>query len=260
MQLVTLDQIETDARLYADQRATSGASAQFIDQTEARRLINQHGRKLYDLCILARPEFYAIELRATLNDPTLGACVSGRRLFIPMPQCPPFYLLLGLEIVWTPTNIEPIEEIRAADSYRYESTGIWGQWESKGYVLGGALDGDGEGVYVAPGPPGLDGTTIRCRYVPAWQDLGAKNCKNCDNDSFNAVNGWDRLLAYSVAREMRGIMRAQEDPWLERAYAEEKDRIETMARERNAQEPLEIRDVEPRYGPRFRWPRLPGAP
>ena len=257
MQLVTLDQIETDARLYADQRTTSGASAQFISQPEARRLINKQCKRLYGLCVAARPEHYAIDLCGPLN--TLGACMKGRRVFIPMPKCPPFYELLGVEIVWTPTNIEPIEEIRAADAYRYEMAAmVWGQWTAKGYVQGGQQDGS-QGFFVAPGPAAVDGTVLRCRYIPAWQDLGVRTCKDCDNDSFDAVNGWDELVALAVAIKMLKIMKADYRA-LQEDYLEVKSEIETMARERNAQEPLEIRDVEPRFGQRFRWPRLPPAP
>jgi hypothetical protein len=262
MILVTLDSIETLARLYADQRTSSGATAQFIDQTESRSLINQEGRKLYGLCIAARPEFYAIEKEGTLSDPLLGACVSGRRLFVPMPKCPPFRDLLGVEIKWSTTDIEPIDPIRAADSHRYESAGLWGRYSPKGYVIGGSPAGN-EGFYVSPGPAALDGTVLRIRYTQAWQDLGTKTCADCDNDSFNAVDGWDNLIALGVARLMRGIQRSPPDPFLESEYAAAHERVERMASERNAQEPLEIRDVEPRFGPRYRngwWGRLPPAP
>jgi hypothetical protein len=56
MRLVTLAQLRTDARLYADQRP-GGANA-FISDTELTRLVNLVLPKLYDLLVSARGEDY----------------------------------------------------------------------------------------------------------------------------------------------------------------------------------------------------------
>ena len=51
---VTLAQLRTDARLYADQRDAGSGPTIFISDTELTRLVNLKVRELYDLLVEAR--------------------------------------------------------------------------------------------------------------------------------------------------------------------------------------------------------------
>ena len=67
---VTLLQLRTDARLYADQRP--GSSTSFISDPELTRLVNIKGRELYDLLVEARGStYYATEATIAIVGGTL---------------------------------------------------------------------------------------------------------------------------------------------------------------------------------------------
>lgn len=247
MQLVSLDQLVADAKLFCDQR--SGSNASFLSATEWANLVNKRCKKHYDMCIMANPEFYAIELVATLDTGELtslpGAVVIGKRLFAQMPTSPPYYMLKGIEVMWADDDIEIVlpPPDGSASTAHYERL-TWSRYNTKCYVIGGSPTGSGEGFWLAPGPPALDGTRLRIRYIPAFEPLGAPNSKGQANNDFNAVNGWDQLVALGAAMDANAIQGKANDDLMP-LYNEEFERLERMSRERNAQEKKRVRDVQP---------------
>jgi hypothetical protein len=251
MQLVTLDSIRSISRLYADERP--GGTAQFVPDANLDTLINLKCAEHYDICVKARPEFYMVEQCITTAEPI--ACICGRRMFVQMPTCPPFYEMGGIEIKWSDSDIEPIDEIRAANSFRYEAVTTVDRWTAKGYVFGGSPIDGGEGFYIAPTL--ALGTTIRLRYVPPFPKLGETDCCGNVRDKFNAVNGWDKLVGLGVALELLAI-RGKGPGLVGGLYTEQLERVKTMAGERNAQESRQVRDVFPEARSMLRWQdRLP---
>lgn len=247
MQLVTRTQLRNQSRVFADERP--GGANQFLTDAEIDILVNLQCAEDYDLCVLARPEMYLIEQCITLAEP--AACICGRRLFVQMPTCPPFYEMGGVEIKWADNDIEPIPEIRAAESYRYEnSNGTGDRATPKGYVFGISPVDGGQGFYIAPYVP--LGVTLRIRYVPPFPKLGEADCCGKIRENFNSINGWDKAVALGVAVQILGI-RGKGPGIIGDLRAQQVQRLETMARERSAQEPRQVRDVFPE-GPRQGWP------
>ena len=92
---VTLAQLRTDARLYADQRLpTSGQP--FISETELTRLVNGKVRELYDMLVSARgADYYATEA-------TIAIVAGTSRYDLPSD----FYELASVTLEWSTQDHE----------------------------------------------------------------------------------------------------------------------------------------------------------
>jgi hypothetical protein len=220
---VTLAQLRTDARLYADQRAADYTNA-FIKDPELNRLMNTKARELYDMLVAARgSEYYATE--ATL------AIVSGTsRYSLPAD----FYELSSVTLEWAPNYFElmfPIGTVRERVTHqnRIGINQVWTRYSRKGYQLRASQ------IEFLPIPTGS--VTCRLQYVPVYVDMAA------DGDSFDGINGWEKMLTLGVACEMREIEK-RPSATLANLYAEQMARIETMKTERDAEAAKEIVDVE----------------
>ena len=238
---VTLLQLRTDARLYADQRPASETNA-FVNKTELNRLVNQALTELYDLLVAARgQEYYLTETTWTLttdnqvpSDPRCG------RFNLPAG----FYQLAHLVIEWATNDNEPVppyDAIRARTSI--VNIGTWSAWAPKGYRLRATQ------LEIVPKP--TTATVMRMQYIPAFTDLVN------DGDTFDGVNGWEKLVALKAAMELRAIEESGYSD-LEKLYEREKRRIEDLAAERDAQSPSIVQDVSPEGGYRRGWPPWPG--
>lgn len=213
----TLLLMRTGARLYADQRP-SGASV-FITDTELTSLVNLKCRELYDMLIAARgEEHYATET-------TVPIVAGTSRYNLPAA----FYQLYRLTLEWSTTDHEDVPSMDSLrDRSRLTNAGNWGPHALKAYRLRAAQ------VEILPAP--TSAVTARLQYVPAFTSLVA------DADTFDGVNGWEKLVMLGVAMEMRAI---EEQPFgdLKLLYDEQKERIDTMATERDALEPKRVQDV-----------------
>jgi hypothetical protein len=216
---VTLTQLQTDARLYSDHRP-SGASV-FINDTEITRLINLALGDLYDLLLAARGhEYYA-------DEDTISVVSGTSRYNLPSD----FYELLSAELEWGATNHEPVNSLEhVKDRYRLNNWATWAQGAPKAYRLRGAQ------IELQPTP--TSAVTMRIQYVPALTDLAAPSA------TFDGVNGWEKLVALTVAKEMR-VIQGQSFSYLDKLIDFERARIEAMAADRAASEPRTVRDVFP---------------
>lgn len=214
---VALSQLRLDARLYADQRP--GAADSFITETEITRLINMKGRELYDLLVDARgSEYYATE--ATI------AVVGGTSRY-DLPD--DFYELSSVTLEWSDQDHElmfPVGSTRLKIAYE-ANWRKWSRYDLKAYRLRASQ------LEFLPEP--TSDVTCRIQYVPVYVDMVA------DGDTFDGINGWEKMLTLGVAIEMREIEK-RPSPTLAALYREQLDRIETMKSERDAEAPKEIVD------------------
>jgi hypothetical protein len=224
---ITLAQLRADARLYADQREAGAGPTIFISDIELNRLVNLKIRELYDLLVEARGgDYYATE--STI------AIVPGTARY-PLPA--DFYQLLSVTLEWAPQRFEllwPVGTMR--QRVPLQNWVQWSERDPKGYKLRASQ------IEFLPMPT----SAVQCRlqHVPAAADLIA------DGDTFDGINGWEKMCAVGVALEMLAIEKRSNGK-LEAAYAEQVTRIETMKSERDAEAAKEVVDVNPE-GHRYR--------
>lgn len=226
---VTLLQLRTDARLYADERP--GGASTFITDTEANRLVNLALTELYDLLVEARGQEY-YETVSTSTSTVAGTAT------ISLPS--DFYQLLGVHLQWATNDLEPVQDLEhIQDRHWLVNLGTWSKYAPKAYRLRGAS------LEFFPTPTSV--VTVALRYIPAFTDLAA------DGSTFDGVNGWEKLVALRAAIEMRVIAgRSYAD--LDRLYERERERIQGLAADRAAQHPKRIRDVQPENIGSTTWP------
>jgi hypothetical protein len=218
---VTLAQLRTDARLYADQRP--GSTTSFITETELNRLVNIKIRQLYDLLVAAYgSDYYA-------SESTIAIVAGTTRYNLPAD----FFQLASITLEWATNDHElmfPVGSVR--ERIHYEGvlpTTAWSRYSPKGYRLRASQ------LEFLPAPTGT--VTARLQYVPVFTDLVA------DGDTFDGINGWEKMVALGVAMEMRAIEKRPSSD-LAALYGEQLERIETLKTERDAEAPKEIVDVE----------------
>lgn len=231
---VTLAQLRADARLYADQRVHSSSGSTFVSDTELTRLINLQLAELHELLVSARGDDY--DGRISEATSTLAPGVS--RYDLPLD----FFQLLSAELLWSEHDRELLRHISTnPDTTRYQNSGAWDRWALKGYRLRGA--------YIRIYPTPRSAVDLYLRYAPHFVDLAG------DSDTYDGVNGWEKLVALGAAIELRTI-EGRPLGSLQSLYDAQKARIEAMVDERQATDPIHIRDVEgdvvAPYG-RHRW-------
>jgi len=235
MRTVTLSQLRSDARLYADERP--GGAAAFIDDTELDRLINLSVASLYDKLLMAGGHEYYVQTYSgnlTANSATYGSPL--------MPT--DHYRTLRLYLQWDSNDHEDLRSIGMLEKGRFNNYGSWGRDTPKGYRItgGGSLE-----VYPTP----TASTSIVHVYTPAFTDM------TMTTDTFNGVNGWERVVALDVAIQMRVI---REKPYsdLEALFQRDWQRIETAAGNRTQYDPPHVVDVYPEggRGQRHGWPSV----
>jgi len=218
---VTLAQMRLDARLYADQRP--GSATTFITETELTGLVNRKVRELYDMLVAARgSDYYATEAAI--------AIVAGTsRYDLPAD----FYQLSSLTLEWSSNDHEllfPVGSVR--ERINFEGVlpqNCWSRYSPKGYRLRASQ------LEFLPVPTGS--VTCRMQYVPVFTDLSA------DGDTFDGINGWEKMVALGVAMEMREIEKRPSST-LANMYGEQLARIDAMKSERDAEAPKEVVDVQ----------------
>lgn len=217
---VTLAQLRLDARLYADQRP--GSSTTFVSDAELTRLVNLKVRELYDMLVEARGLGYYAST-ATL------AIVGGTSAYS-LPA--DFYQVDSVTLEWGPREQEVVDKVQTNRGRAWYANGpTWSRWAPKGYMLMPAQ------IEFLPVPAGA--VACRLRYVPTCATLTA------DGDTFDGVNGWEKLVALGVAFELLGIDKRSPTASLQRAYDEQVARIVSLKDERDAEGVHEVVDVLP---------------
>lgn len=219
---VTLAQLRADARLYADQRVHASSSTTYVSDTELNRLINLQLDELHELLIAARGDDYT----GTVAETTIPLGGGVARYNLPQD----FFQLLSATLRW---NSLEHEELRALSTHPHADplrTYPWERYSQKGYrIRGGQIE-----IYPAP----TSSVDLVLQYAPAFTHLVS------DSDTYDGVNGWEKLVALGAAIELRTIEGRKLDG-LRELYAQQRERIEQMVSDRQAADPFQIRDVDP---------------
>lgn len=233
---VTLAKLRGLARLYADQRP--GGTNAFVPDTSGvadvatcNDLINLALTELYDLLIAARGHEYYISSAPI-------AVVAGTAVYS-FPSFPAdFYELLSLTLEWGPTTNEVVLGLDKIDNRAdFANFSIWAMYSPKAYRLRGAA------LELLPTP--TTPVTARMQYIPALAPLVN------DGDTFDGVNGWEKIVALRVGMELRAIAK-QDAGDLSALYQAERARIVDLAAERQAATPKTVQDVFPEGS--MSWP------
>lgn len=177
---VTLAQLRTDSRLYADERP--GGSSAFINDDEVTRLVNLEASSLYDRLIAARgAEYYRIS--GTFNTVAGTASYSLAARFMEM---------LWVGIPWTSQYTEEVFPFQHSERSALDSYAVWAQGSPKAYQLTGTTT-----ITLKPTPTTVQ--AVNYEYVPAYLDMSD------DADTFDAINGWEDVITLAVAVKMRVI-------------------------------------------------------
>jgi hypothetical protein len=223
---VTLEQLQTDALLYCDQRP-GGANAHINTATELTRLINQALKEFYDLLISVRGQEYYI------TSTTLSVVDGIASYNLPAA----FYQLGSVTLEWSATDHEIVRPLASlAERSDYTPPLVWNRWAPKGYRIRGAQSGT---IALEFSPTPTSPVTARVQYIPTMTELAA-------GQSIDCINGWDKLVTLKVALEMLSIKgNSKQRALIESLYLGQLERVQQMAADRDANEPGRIRDVNP---------------
>jgi hypothetical protein len=212
--------LRTDARLFADKRP--GSDTSFVTETELTRLVNLKTRELYDMLIEARgSDYYA-------NESTVAIVAGTTRYPLPVD----FYQLASVTLEWNTSEHElmfPIGSVRQRTPYEAPNWLAWTRNSPKGYRLRASQ------IEILPEPK--SDVTARLQYAPVFIDMVA------DGDTFDGVNGWEKMIALGVALELMAIEK-RTSATVAQMYAEQMARIESLKSERDAEAPKEVVDVQ----------------
>jgi hypothetical protein len=231
---VTLLQLETDARLFADERP--GGANSFINTIEIRRLINYALAELYELFVRAGGHEYYETI-----DLTKATAVNSATVTPPTDML----TLLSLYLDWgrtsgvgTPSKqLERVDALPHIDDRReLVAHGVWSRDSGKAFRIRGARTNlvTTKVIEFFPTPTRI--TYLELRYVPTFVDLVN------DTDVFDGVDGWEKMVALRVAMEMQAIRRVSTSE-TRNLYQEEKARIEMLADKQAGAHPIRVRDV-----------------
>jgi hypothetical protein len=227
---VTLLQLRLDARLYAEQRTTD-ENKSFVSSIELTRLANLALAELYDLLVAARGhEYYRKSATIALVPGTSTYALDSA-----------FYEMLRAEIEWSATDVEPLCSFEHQERVDYINTAsTWGKWTPKAYRLNSIATTAGTvNIEIVPTPNAA--ATLRTIFIPACPVL------SFDGDTFDGVNGWEKLVIFKMALELCTIDKTDQGD-LPQRYAEQVERVKAMAANRNALEPKRVVDVFPEGG------------
>lgn len=229
---VTLANLRTRARLYADERP--GGAGTFITDTELNAILNDCIRELYDLLIAARGHEYYI----TGSSISIVAGTSQYNL----PAT--FYELKSLNLIWSAREWEPVHDFETLEAPQLVNSSTWGRWSPKGFRLTAGI------ITILPVP--TSAVTADLSFIPTFTDL------SMDSSTFDGVNGWELLATLDAAIAMRALQKLETTD-LERRRERQYVRIEGLAADRAAAEPKRVLDVNPEANRSLWLERLPRA-
>ena len=213
---VDLKTLRTRARQRADME-NSG----FVKDSELNTFINSSIRELYDLLISKFGDDYY------LTDSTISLTVSTDTYDLPTD----FYKLVGADLLISPTD-EPItlQPFMFAERNRYRfrnGTYFYGDSEYKYRIMGNSIK-------FIPQPN--NNYQAKLWYIPAFTEL------EVDSDEFDGINGYEEWVIIDAAIKML-VKEESDTQQLERAKAQQTQRIENAAANRDVGMPQTISDV-----------------
>jgi hypothetical protein len=220
---ITLAKLRALARLYADERPEGGQA--FINTDEVDQLLNYAIAELYELLIDAGGHEHYEVVNAALATAAGVSTVS-------LPS--DFLRLLSLQLVWGPRQMEAVAALEHVDDRTdLMNFGVWSRGNDKAFRIRGSATAP-EVIEFFPTP--TTATPLEVRYIPTAPILVN------ELDTFNGVDGWEKMVALKVAGELLIIRHESPSAVLE-LFAVERDRIQMMADKRAVAYPDRIRDV-----------------
>lgn len=228
----TLAQLRAMARELADQETSAQATA-FVDDAELNSRINEGCKRLYNLLIRTRGQPY-------YSKTTTVSTVDGTATYA-LPA--DFYLLTNVVAddgstfhqlpVWSPAD-------RASLRRWEQSGGGTSVYHLRYRLMAGNLE-------LRPAPKRV--YTVELTYVPTFTEL------TLDGDTFDGINGWEKLAALYAAIDLANKEEADPAPLeLERQRLELE--VLQLAGSRDAGLPEEVQDVRRDWaGTWERWRR-----
>lgn len=234
-QVVTLAELRSGAYLYADERP--GGTDSVLDTVEVDRIINGVLSELYELFVSAREDDGYTKTKT-------GTTVASQASYT-LPD--DFFERRALELNWSATDIEEVQQIQLGERNQYILNNSWGRGSPKGFRML-SVSGQRKLTFY---PTPTSAVTYTLFYIP--------KCPVLQNpaDEFDVVNGGGKLVSLGAAIEMRAIVQNEASD-LKQMYAEQYERVREMARDREATAPIRIRDVQPEeMGRPWYWRRRP---
>jgi len=230
---VRFEKLRALARLYADQRP--GTDTGFVPDSNVSLEVGS----VDDLVNLACAEFYDLLVeaggeRAASKDQTVSV-LSGTSTY---NLATDVYRILSVVLEWGVNDHEPVGEVSEPERPFFTNTSTWGRWTPKGYQRRGPTP---TGAADLPAileffPKPASAVTARVRYVPTFKRL-------VETNFFNAVSGWEKLIALKVAIELRAISsEPTQDLWA--LFNPELERIQAMADKRSNYATPQVVDIE----------------
>lgn len=234
-QAVSLAELRSGAYLYADERP--GGTDSVLEPTEVDRIINGVLSELWELFVSAREDDGQTKSKA-------GATVANQASYA-LPD--DFFQRRALELNWSSQDIEEVPQIQLEERNHYTMNNTWGRGSPKGFRM--LLVSGARKLVFYPTPTSV--VTYTLFYIPTAPLLMNPG------ETFDVVNGGGKLVSLGAAIEMRSIVQNEASD-LKQMYAEQYARIERMARDREATQPIRIRDVHPEEQTRpWYWRRRP---
>lgn len=238
--VVTLDTLRADALLWADARP--GGTAEFIPTQTLDRLINLQIAQWQDLLMACRPADQPVSHNYIVATPGTATLTFSSSLAL--------YAIVSCEILWNGTTIadsnrvEPVPMVSLADAYKLTSI-TWGEGGPKGYTRGegGAaaapqsINSDVITVYPTP----RTAARFFFRFIPGFIDLVASPGPG---HQLTTWNQWDKFITLGVGIEILAIQ-GRDSKHLAKLYADQLQRLQSIAAERLVTDPKQVRDIYP---------------
>lgn len=238
--VVTLDRLRSDSLLWADARP--GGTNEFVGTLDLDRLINLKIAEWQDLLMASRPPDQPVSHAYIVATPGTATLTFASNLAV--------YSIVTCEILWNGTTIadstrvEVVKPTSHAEAYKFTSQ-TWGEGCPKGYTRGEG------GSAAAPQSTNSDVVTVYptprtaarffFRFIPGLIDIVASPGPGHQIVTWNQ---WDKFITLGVGIEILAIM-GRDSSHLQALYAEQKQRLETLAGERRTTEAKQVRDVAP---------------
>jgi len=215
MSTVTLSSLRTQARQRADME-NSG----FIKDSELNGYINSSYAELYDILVSKFEDYHT---------KTASATISGSSTSFPVPS--DFYKLRGVDRLISGTEYYSLPKWNFAErNFRDRSiiSNVYGHSDLSYRLITNSVE-------IVPTQRAAG--TYRIWYVPHYTQL------SLDADTLDGVNGWEEYIVVDAAIKML-IKEESSTTALEGIKESIRQRIETMAANRDFDQPESITDVQ----------------
>lgn len=226
MQLVTFAQLKEDVRELADEESSSGGASSLISDPELGKRINEAVRSYYSLIVEVQGDEYFVK------DRTYELIPDQRLYALPLD----FWQALRVVLRYDEWYAE-IHKWSQQDTARHENRGIYSSGFSYWLWFSDYLRYriQGQSIEMVPAPK-EQRYSLELRYTPTTPVLVN------DNDTIDAVNGWDDYVKYLAAILLNIKSETDATDWKEQLARKERE-IRAHAPNRDVGRPEVVQDT-----------------